>query len=514
MYLLIALLAVALYAVTLAGTFVYDDMAVVVEDKRIADPQRWGEYWTDSYNFGVDNLYRPLVSMSYAIERFVHGPIAWPFHLVNVLLHAAASLMVAWFAATLARRLSVAKADAVGVISSVLFAAHPVHVEAVANVVGRAELLCAIATLGAIGLALSPLTARRVIAIWLCCVVAILCKEQGILAALMVGVVRHTGGRQSPGGTGGTAEASRSGALQRKLAATLFALLTANIAVIVYLRENVLHLKFWWERSFLDPWIQPLADSIGSDRWLAPLTITGRYLGLLVAPVTLRIDYGGQIVPGVVHLNDPYFWLGVVAILLFTALAAFAWRTRDRLIGINLALFAIAYALVSNWPTIIGVNVAERLMYLPSAFFVIIVAALVVRLPRRAIVPLVTLIVVLFSLRTVTYAWRWNDRLRLYEYAVHTDPRAMKATLLTMQEFTERGDLANAEHYARHATEIDPTYDEAWLRLAGVLIEREDFIGAEAAIEKSKAIRMTGKVGAYVNKLEERRASSLKPSSR
>ena len=397
-------------------------------------------------------------------------------------------------------------------ISGLLFAAHPVHVEAVANIVGRAELMCAIAMLIAVGLALGPLTVRRVIAIWVACGVAILCKEQGILAAVMVGVVRYgtsSGRRQSvpPGGTGGAAEASRSDALQ----AVLFSLLMLNVALIVFVRENLIGLKFWWDKNFLDPWIQPLADSSGLDRWLVPITIAGRYLGLLVAPLTLRIDYGGPIVPGVFRAGDPYFWLGIVAIALWFALLAFAWRTRDRLVVIALLLFAIAYALVSNLPTIIGVNVAERLMYLPSAFFVIIGAALLVRLPRRVMIGVVTIVTLLFSIRTVSYAYRWSDRLGFYEYAVRVESRSMKATLLALLEHVDRGQLDDAERLARHAIAIDPTYQDAWLRLAGVLIDKGELEEAREAIERARAIQMTSQIGAYEKRLEEKR-QALVPS--
>src|SRR6476661_1770969 len=63
-----AALALALYAVTLAGTYVYDDVFIVREDPRLHDPSRWAEYWvTDYFAGGIDKLYRPLVSMSFAL---------------------------------------------------------------------------------------------------------------------------------------------------------------------------------------------------------------------------------------------------------------------------------------------------------------------------------------------------------------------------------------------------------------------------------------------------------------
>src|SRR6185295_9455327 len=101
-----ALLALSIYAVTLGGTYVYDDRYIVLTDPRIADVSQWGQFWTrDYFNGGADNLYRPLVSMSYAIQAKLHGTgenRAWAFHLVNWVLHAGASALVA----ELARRVS------------------------------------------------------------------------------------------------------------------------------------------------------------------------------------------------------------------------------------------------------------------------------------------------------------------------------------------------------------------------------------------------------------------------
>src|SRR5215207_9623240 len=51
-----ALLATALFAVTLGGTYIYDDLYVIGIDARLRDPSQWGKYWTkDYFNGGVDN---------------------------------------------------------------------------------------------------------------------------------------------------------------------------------------------------------------------------------------------------------------------------------------------------------------------------------------------------------------------------------------------------------------------------------------------------------------------------
>src|SRR5262249_42728392 len=101
-------------------------------------------------------------------------------HLVNVLLHAGATALVA----ELARR--VTSSSAIALIAGLLFAGHPIHVEAVANIVGRAELMCGVGVFAAIVLFLHPASGVRSFASWAWFVFAMLSKEQGMLVPLML----------------------------------------------------------------------------------------------------------------------------------------------------------------------------------------------------------------------------------------------------------------------------------------------------------------------------------------
>ena len=187
-----AALAIALYAVTLGGTYIYDDVQVIGRDTRVHSVARWKDLWTkDYFNGSIDNLYRPLVLQTYAIQWWLLGGRPWPYHLVNVLLHAGVAAAVAEFV----RRLAGAGVGAVGTdyaakaacVAGLLFAAHPVHVEAVAGIVGRAEEMCTLFILLSLILFLKrPLTRRRAAAIAACAVAAVLSKEQGMLLPFLL----------------------------------------------------------------------------------------------------------------------------------------------------------------------------------------------------------------------------------------------------------------------------------------------------------------------------------------
>ena len=94
---------------------------------------------------------------------------------MNALWHGLATVLLV---ALLARWLPPLGATAAGLV----FAWHPVHVEAVASLVGRAELLVAVGILGAV------LAARRgqwVLAV-LCAALAMLSKEHGVIVGVVI----------------------------------------------------------------------------------------------------------------------------------------------------------------------------------------------------------------------------------------------------------------------------------------------------------------------------------------
>ena len=80
--------------------------------------------------------YRPLTVLTFRANFIQHGLSVEGFHIVNVALHAACTRSSA------SARLLSACGDAVAAsVASLAFAVHPVHAEAVASIVGRAELL-------------------------------------------------------------------------------------------------------------------------------------------------------------------------------------------------------------------------------------------------------------------------------------------------------------------------------------------------------------------------------------
>ena len=110
------------------------------DNPRIRSPESVGQIFGTSYfggPTGTGSAYRPALLLSFAAQWWIHGGDVFLFHVGNVLLHTAATLLL-W-------RLLLALAAPPGACAAaLLFAVHPVHVEAVTSIVGRGEVQSAV----------------------------------------------------------------------------------------------------------------------------------------------------------------------------------------------------------------------------------------------------------------------------------------------------------------------------------------------------------------------------------
>ena len=291
-----------------------------------------------------------------------------------------------------------------------------------------------------------PLTIARSLAITACFLVALLSKEQGMFTPLLILFLSFSLSRRTRGP-------------EWRTTMVLIVLLTWSLAGYIVFRESIL--KFWWDRNFLDWTINPLVRP-DADRWLMPIALLGRYTTLLVFPWKLSPDYGAKVIGWTVRLSDPYLWIGAAAIVAWIVWIIIAVLRRNRVAIFALLALFVTYGVVSNFLILIGTNFAERLMYLPSVFFLLLVATLLARLDRRVLVPVMALLLTLAAARSLTYAQRWNDRLSFYQTSL-AQPRSIRLYILLAFEQMSRGDVNAATTTAVHASNELPEYWEVWV---------------------------------------------------
>ena len=135
----IGLLAAIVYLNALGNEFVLDDTRLIRDNVRIRSLANIPHLFASSYwdLEGTQGLYRPLVLVTYAVNYAVHGLWTPGYTAVNIVLHAAVSLLLFALVRGIGGSLFAAGAAAA------VFAVHPVHTEAVTGMAGRTELLAA-----------------------------------------------------------------------------------------------------------------------------------------------------------------------------------------------------------------------------------------------------------------------------------------------------------------------------------------------------------------------------------
>ncbi len=444
------LLLVALVAIStgraVGNGFAFDDIPIVVENAQVhqlAPPWVYAQqsYWPPK-NLG--DAYRPWTVWWLALQWAAAQGAPWIFHLVSLALTAALAFAVY----CLARALVPEPAALAG---AALFAVHPVHVEATANVVGQAEIWM---TLFVVLATLVYVRARRAGPIgpgprWLLVLLFLLgsaSKEQGIvlpalLVALeLVGVVRPE---------------QRLGARLRALGPTL-GLLT--LAAVAFAAGRYLVLGDLGGGP-------PAAGLAGHDlagRTLVMLPLVRDWVRLLVWPRHLLAQYSPPAYGG----SDGPNGAALVGAILLASLAGLGWTARRTIPGLTLGLAWIGIGIlpVSNvlFPT--GILVAERTLLLPSVGIALVAAALVgtaLARTRRREVGVATLLAVGLAVAAgAARSWSrqgvWRDNGSLMPQTVVDEPRSYRAWFVLGRDRLRRKDDPGAIAAYRQAGDLYP----------------------------------------------------------
>ena len=391
----VALCAIVVHLGALWNRFAVDDLYIIVLNPLVRgafDPLRivTSPYWPADFG---GQLYRPLTVLTYALDRQLGAP-AW-FHAVNLAWHAGVSVAVA----LLARRLAGAAA---GIAAGLLFAVHPAHVEAVANVVGRAELMAATGTILAVWAALAgrpPAWSAAALALGL------LSKENAAVAPVLV----------LWGWALGFGRPDRRRALAYGAAwlAIGVAYAFARMAVLAPFGRFADRAPVFFG---LDPFDIRLTA-------VAAFTDIAR---LLLVPATLRADYSPLERTAVRDFADGRFVAGLAVAVAWVGLLAWTWRRGWKVEAVGLGWTGIALLPVANLVVPVGVLIAERTLYLPSVGVVIAAAAAAQRLPARPRAFVLGLLCIAGAARSATRVPVWRDDVALTASILEDSPRSYR----------------------------------------------------------------------------------------
>jgi len=479
------LLAVVPFLNGLGGDFTFDDKTIVRDNPRLASPERAGELLSSHYFGGplsTAKNFRPIVLLSYAVQRWTTGTDPFAFHAVNVALHAVVTLLLAaWL-------LGLGMPRAPSISAAALFAVVPIHVEAVTGIVGRAELLVAALVFGSVllfrratdGPSLRALPYAGALVAFL---LALFTKEN---AVVLPGVVLLGELLRRDAAEGLAARLRRKAAA----AAGLLAPLAAFAAVrVLFVGSGLVGRK---EAFFeLD---NPLAPLPGLLRAANGLWLLLRYAAKTFVPVGLCADHSAHALDLIGSLADPRVAAALAVLAALAALGLASIRSHP-LVSLGAALYVGAFLPTSNVLFPIGTVYGERLAYLPSAGLAALATGLLATLPRVSSGFRCALFgVALATGAGVTVARNevFRDDDRLFAEMVRKVPRSARARYSVAYLALARGETLSARRSVERAVALFPRYYDAWTLLALVADREGRTEEARAALGESLRILPDG----------------------
>ena len=495
-----------LYGNTLNHDYTQDDAIVIYDNmfttegiSGIPDILKYDTFKGFFKVEGKDKLvsggrYRPFTLIMFAIEwqlfsrktKSATGEVIYegrPFvgHFVNILLYGLTVILVyLLILKLLVRDENDLKAFSVALIAALIFAAHPLHTEAVANIKGRDEILTLLGALAATYYSLMAFYKKNnglEIVVFVCFFIALMSKENAITFLGVVPLIYWF----------------FTDAKIEKIALKTGPFFAAAVLFLL-IRYNILGGDLGTQSKELmnNPYIKVVGNqyvdfSIGEKMATIIFTL-GKYLQLLVFPHPLTHDYYPRHVE-IMSFGNIKVILSLIAYLAMTVYAIIGLRKKDP-IAFGIIFFLMTTSIISNIVFPVGTNMSERFMFMPSVGFSFILGILGWRIANRfkktktltqlsqltMVLGITAFVTLAFGIKTVVRNMAWKDNYTLFTTDIETSKNSAKlrnavgGEMIAQSSAPENKNketemLRTAQIHLQEAIKIHPNYKAAYLLL-------------------------------------------------
>lgn len=547
-YLIIFLFTSAIYFNTLWNQYAIDDTLVLTENKftlqglgGIKDLMThdafvgfFGEKGSELVSGG---RYRPLSMVTLAVEVEFFGMNPRISHGINILLFALTCMLLYYILKEiLPKKKGSVFYLSIPFIATMLFAGHPIHTEAVANIKGRDEIMGLLFSLLALLAGLKYVKTQNILhLIWGMAVffLGLLSKENAITFVAIIPLTFYF---------------FTNAKLKDHL--LLIGLYLIPIIVFLYFRNAYTKSAFTAESPEIlnNPFAYLPKNADGSlsmdglvQKYATIIMTFLLYFKLLIFPHPLTHDYYFNQIP-TIGPADPVFIVSFIingALLIYAAL-----NIRKKTIPAYAILFYfIAFSVVSNLAVTVGILMNERFVYMCSIGFCLFIAYLLVnakdrfKLPLQAVMGIFVVVLLLYSVKTIARNRIWVDNLTLFLVDSKTSNNSAKVNMSAGGDLTKLADenfdtlrkngrlqyvtglldmdinlastpdstlrklfLQRAVAYLNHTLDIYPMHSNAWLLLGNAAYKlNKDPKEAMGYYEKAAKFRYGGYYDAWYN---------------
>ena len=440
--LLLAVVSFLLYFNTISHGFVFDDITLILQNPQVL-------------NFDISGIfslqgYRPVRTLTHAVEWALVGDNPMLFHVNNILLHVFNVLLLFFFLKKLTR------SRAASLAGSIFFMVHPVQTAAVAYISGRKDLLATAFLLLGFWFYLKVADSAeggkwKQPAAWICFVLALLSKEVAIVfPAMMLGIDMVTGrpvnlerpaGRSFPRALGNALRARP----YQYAAFTVLAVLALVWAVVI---NQASRAEGYWGGSLL--------TNLGTG-----FKLFAHYLKLVFVPHPLIADYTGEVFPVSGSITELATVVSVLLVIIYLAFTVWIFR-KSPLVSFGMLWFAAALSPVLHFIPFHELA-ADHFMYFPlvgAAVCISGVVLLVENVPggwKKGLTCLLVFLAVSAGVMTVNRNRAWKDQETLWKTTLDQAPDSYRANVNLGQMALAEKRISDGIKFTEKAIELDPS---------------------------------------------------------
>ncbi|MEA2709617.1 MAG: protein O-mannosyl-transferase [Phycisphaerales bacterium] len=463
--LLVAAALAATYPVVDNRFINWDDRDQITQNPDFNPPRvgRMIEYWRGPY---VGSLY-PVSYNLFGLLAWIGGDppaqIGEPvdpraFHAASIVLHALATILI-WL---IVREL--VEKDWPATIGALLFAVHPVQIEAVAWVSGMNTLLVAVLSFLAIWLYLRALKRERraarfalLAAATLFYVLALWAKPAAVIVPIMAGLLDYLATRRR----------------LRDIGIPVIVGIAIALPVMLITRK-----------------LQSVELVTPTPLWSRPivaLDAVAFYLYKLVVPARLLVDYGRT--PQWL-IDRPMVWATALVTIAVT-IGCWAARRRWPWVWVSFAVFVAALLPVlglTPFNVQMISTVTDRYLYLAMIGPALLVAFLLRDARGRSLYVAAAIVLVVLTVRSNLRSRDWHDEFTLFEPELRVNPRSLAGHQVLGATYAARQEFELAAGHLQAALAIKPDDSRSLFNLGNILLRfgryDEAIARYRAALEK------------------------------
>ena len=480
-YSILFLLSFLLYANTINHDYALDD-AIVIADNSFTQQGLSGvkDILThDSFTgfFGKDKKlvaggrYRPLSIVSFAVEYQIFGKNPHVSHFINILLYALIGILIFGIFSRLLKKYQNKRWYlSIPFLTALLFIAHPIHTEVVANIKGRDEIMALLSSLLALFFTIKYFEknkSRNLFYSFLSLFLALMSKENSITFVLIIPLTIYF-------------------FTDNKFKKIVFSVLPLAVASVSFLiiRHSVIGNSL--SKAPTELMNNPFLHATFTQKYATIFYTLGLYIKLLIFPHPLTFDYYPKQIP-IINLID---LRAIIPLVFYSVMFVYSLLKMKRK---NIIAYSILYfSIVSNIVFPVGTFMNERFMFMSSIGFCLIMAYFLFYIIPQYIKnkkliaifsPLVLVVILsLYSFKTIDRNKAWKNDFVLFTTDVKTSTNSAKSNcsaggklIEKAQKTTDkkvRGDyLKLAIKYLQKSIEIYPNYNDALLLLGNAYFE-------------------------------------------